>query len=57
MRYIWGIHNLYRTPSAILFRPTSYVPSSPDPRTSYVFPPPALGLESLELQFPNLKFF
>ena len=32
MRYIWGIHNLYRTPSAILF-PEGYhfPPLSPDP--------------------------
>ena len=29
MKYIWGIYNIYRTPSAILFRPTSYVPPLP----------------------------
>ena len=52
MKYIWGIYNIYMTPSAILFFPNVLRPSlppdppnvlrvpSPDPRTSYVFPPP-----------------
>ena len=29
MRYIWIISDIYQTPSAILFRPTSYVPPLP----------------------------
>ena len=40
MRYIWIISDIYQTPSAILLSQRSYVPPSPDPRTSYVFPPP-----------------
>ena len=55
MRYIWGIYDIYLTPSAILFPRRSYIPPlpgspkvlrpslSPDPRRSYVFPPPNLG--------------
>ena len=33
MRYIWGIHNLYRTPNDILFCPKviTSLPPSPDP--------------------------
>ena len=44
MKYIWGIHNIYLTPSAILFSQRSYVPPSPE-----------LGLESLELNLLDLK--
>ena len=29
MKYIWGIYNIYMTPSAILFSRRSYVPPSP----------------------------
>ena len=58
MRYIWIISYIYQIPSAILYPQKVLRPSpSPDPRTSYVFPPPALGLESLELQSQNLKLF
>ena len=76
MRYIWGIYNIYQTPSFYLRTLTlRYVPPPSLPRTSYVtcsLPPPSpefyvtcslphpspeLVLESLKLQFRNLKFF
>ena len=69
MKYIWGIYNIYMTPSAILFPRRSYVPPSPripeglmslplpgSPNVLRV-PSPELVLESLELQSQNLKFF
>ena len=41
MRYIWIISDIYQTPSAILFRPTSYVPPLPrTPEGLTSLPPP-----------------
>ena len=48
MKYIWGIYNIYRTPSAIPF-PQKVIYSPP------LLPPPRLGLESLELKTEDLK--
>ena len=51
MKYIWGIYNIYRTPSAIPF-PQKVIyspPLPPDPRTSDVFPPPALQGAALSI--------
>ena len=45
MRYIWGIYNIYQTPSFYLRTLTlRYVPPPSLPRTSYVtcsLPPPS----------------
>ena len=57
MKYIWGIYNIYMTPSAILFSRRSYVPPSPGSPKVLRVPSPELLLESLELQSQNLKFF
>ena len=53
MKYIWGIYDIYLTPSAILFSQRSYVPPSPDPRRSYVPPSPRIPEDLTSLPLPG----